>query len=147
MPKDDDSFSNVFDVVAHSGKKPEKQPEAPKKTVEEYRKTSSLPTDTNAAFEQCQKMSQAINQTIEDSFKNTKLSPKKLQEYLSNPNNFTAAQWKALKAKKQELEDKLKAIASRAGIKKETETKEEEKPDEKKKVKKGVHKQRWLPMH
>src|SRR5207302_179796 len=101
----------------------------------------------------CQEMSKKLTQELESIYKNANISPKKLQDYLSTQSNFSDKEWKALKAKREEIKQKLENLLYKANIKQEEPSKEEkakgekeEKTDEKKKLKTGVRKQRWMPM-
>lgn len=87
-----------------------------------------------------------LQKQLEEIYEKTGWSPQRMIDFLSNPNNFTPAQWEELQKHKKHLDD---FIWNQLGAekKKQAEEKEKEKIQSSRKGKTlGARKKNWIPM-
>lgn len=93
-----------------------------------------------------EKLHNLLADTLEKAFVKNNLSPNRLREYFSTPQNFSAEQWRLIEHERHNIDEMLDRLAPSArarGLKatSKTEKSEEQRP------KKMQVKSRWLPMH
>ena len=151
MPKEEGS-SSLFDLArkqqkkkADSASQVESKKEEPPSLVSPP--ATLLTTDeVAAAFQRCKEMHDELKTKIETSYEEANISPRKIQEYMSNPSHFASKDWEEMQKTKKQYDEKLKQFLPQ-GM--ELESKEEEGQDkEKKKIKSSfMSRKRWLSMH
>ena len=149
MPKEEGS-SSLFDLARKQQKKkaeiaPKAEPNKEESPSLAAPPSASLAADEIAAtFQRCKEMHDELKNKIESSFEEANLSPRKVEEYMSNPTHFAAKDWEELQKTKKQYDEKLKQFLPE-GM--ELEPKEEQ-DKEKKKIKSSfMSRKRWLSMH
>jgi hypothetical protein len=142
MPKEE-GFSGLFDIVSRREKKKKKEQEekAPLVQIPEKEKLPPI-GNLDETMEKYKKMHDELKSGIEDSFSKAGLTPKKVEEYYSNPARFTLKAWREIQSAKEELEEKLERLLPGGRRVKKTEEKETKKP-----TKRQLERKRWLSMH
>lgn len=134
--KDSDSF-NLF------SSNPNKKPARPKQDAA----SNSLGPKPNAdqALEHMRKLHAELNLRIDKMYELSQKDPKEVNEYFSNPRNFTSQQWVKIQERKEELEAFLEGVP-RSEVQKKKMKKEISKMSKDRKGKTLGARKKWMPM-
>jgi len=109
----EEGSSSLFDLASKQQKKkaqiaPDVEPkkEEPPSLVEQP--SAILTVDEIAAtFQRCKEMHDELKTKVESTYEEAKISPRKIQQYLSNPTHFAKKDWDELQKTKKQYEEKL----------------------------------------
>jgi hypothetical protein len=146
-------FTSIFDAVS----KIERKKVVEKLLKQDSSQTASLITTGEKVssltdeeivkkLDEYEKLHNLLADSLEKAFVKNNLSPRRLREYFSTSQNFSAEQWRLIENERQNIDEMLDRLSPTARARGEKTTSKTEKSEEQRPKKMQV-KSRWLPMH
>lgn len=102
--------------------------------------------DVQEIIKKMKMMHEELTEKLDVVYKESGLTHSEIQEYLSNPKNFTKASWQYVQMNREHLQQKIWSLIGEEG-KKNVMKKESEKTARERKAKTlGARKKGWIPM-
>lgn len=143
-----EKYSSIFDAVSKIERKKAVEKVLSSETVTSDSGTEKSPLLTNEEIaqklDQYEKLHNLLADSLEQAFVKNNLSPRKLREYFSTSQNFSADQWRLIENERENIDQMLVRLLPSPTTKPEGASKQ---GSEEKRPKKMQVKSRWLPMH
>lgn len=143
-----EKYSSIFDAVSKIERKKAVEKVLSSETVTSDSGAEKSPLLTNEEIaqklDQYEKLHNLLADSLEQAFVKNNLSPRKLREYFSTSQNFSADQWRLIENERENIDQMLVRLLPSPTTKAEGASKQ---GSEEKRPKKMQVKSRWLPMH
>ncbi len=137
-----EKYSSIFDAASKIERKKafEKalgDTDAPKEAEKGPQLTDQ---EVSERLEKYEKLHNLLADSLEQAFVKSNLTPRRLREFFSTSQNFTAEQWRLLEEERQKIDTMLEKLIPHPR------TKEEQEKAKQKRPQKMQVKSRWMPM-
>jgi hypothetical protein len=141
-----EKYSSIFDAVSKLERKKAVEKVLSEDTAEGQKAPALSNEEIVKKIEEYEKLHNVLADSLEKTFVKNNLSPKRLREYFSTSQNFSADQWQLIEKERESIEEMLIRLVPHKGKNSSDDDAKPEKTDQKRPKKMQV-KSRWTPMH